>query len=988
VTPAPAPSPSLDAKDDTDAAIQAAEETAGKEAAGEPEPGLETTPEPAPEVAEPDAAVDPEGTDAPLPVSFPLACKSAHDCAVACGQGACVSGSCAFAAPQDGCVIANGDGTASCVPAGTASPGAACLVCSPGLKAQGWSAATLAQGFEAPGHGFAIEILGAPEARWQASTKRAAAGKSSLYFGNLATSNYDVGRAWGRAVSAPVLVPDGPAPRLRFAVWLQTEESSDFDVLRLSVEGGTDGASAEVWSSSLLGGTTGGNFSPVAVDLSPWAGQAVRLSFEFDSGDELVNGFEGAYLDEVRLQGGCCQAANDCDDLDGCTVDACPEAGQACEHTVKAECCNSDAGCEDGDACTVDACGGPGGVCGFKPIPGCCHANAECGDADPCTEDRCPAGGAQCQHLPLCCDTSADCKSPDPCQAGSCVEDQCVYVAACCESDAECDDGSYCTYDKCLSGKCQHLGANLPGCCLPEVAVLDFEAASADQGWTFEGTQGGYGWQVAEIPSYAKSGTHVLYYGNPSTLTYKGTDYPYATATSPTWDLPTEVEVALSFSAYNGTDPWAWDDTLSIEVKGAGNWFPVASINDLVNQDWTALNFDLSFLGGQAVSIRFRFESFDLWANQGLGIVIEDLQLITTCAAKECTGDTACKSIDVCVQGQCLDGTCGYVSSCCEADEECDDGLVCTTDTCQDGVCSFDKQPGCCESDFECDDQNACTSDLCTGVGGSCVHQAILDCCNTAGDCDDGDPCTLQACVEHLCKLDWICCATDSDCDDGDDLCTVDGCVSSFCVHTPTDAAGCCDEQPLSWSFETPVSFVTTQTSPPCGWQVVSPSQQSKSGAGALYYGVPAAWNFDCETNAGEATSQAITLLPYADYLLTMQVWLDIESGGYDNLWLDAVLEGGQPVTVWTKEGLSFTDYQTWTQVVVNLNAFAGETFQLGFKFDSKDGLYNTTAGVFVDDLAITSTCTPVGCSDDDPCDDGIDDSKESCLAGTCSYSF
>ncbi|MDI7268211.1 MAG: FG-GAP-like repeat-containing protein [Myxococcota bacterium] len=92
-------------------------------------------------------------------------------------------------------------------------------------------------------------------------------------------------------------------------------------------------------------------------------------------GDGVVNGGE-ACDDGNRVSGdGCesdcsfsCRDPSDCDDRDGCTVDACEpvSGGRACIHAIAAG-----APCNDGDSCTaIDVCGADGSCAGTLLPPG------------------------------------------------------------------------------------------------------------------------------------------------------------------------------------------------------------------------------------------------------------------------------------------------------------------------------------------------------------------------------------------------------------------------------------------------------------------------------------------------------------------------------------------------------------------------------------------------------------------------------------------
>jgi hypothetical protein len=200
-----------------------------------------------------------------------------------------------------------------------------------------------------------------------------------------------------------------------------------------------------------------------------------------------------------------CQAAAPvgCDDGVACTADACDEAADACTHSADAELCDDGlwcngaescdlvagcvagpaVSCDDGVACTLDACNEASDTCDHAPddaacgdglgcngiescdtVSGCiAGAPPACDDGIACTLDACDEPGS-CRHDPvhtLCddglfCDgqescnplagciagTPVDCDDAIACSADLCDEaaDQCVNVA----QSAACDDGLYC----------------------------------------------------------------------------------------------------------------------------------------------------------------------------------------------------------------------------------------------------------------------------------------------------------------------------------------------------------------------------------------------------------------------------------------------------------------------------------------------------------------------------------------------------------------
>lgn len=922
-----------------------------------------------------------EVTEAPRVTK--TSCATDADCALGCAaEATCVSGTCKWSG-VDGCVIDDAaSGDSSCVTSGAVLASSGCLYCNPLHDSRSWTGVLVSEGFEDGLGAFSqTSSEGDPDAIWALATTRAGTGLQSLHFGVPGEASYaSGGRSAGRALGPAVPVPQGVAIELRFLVWLDTEETKGFDFLRAFVVLDS-GEELTLWHSDLIGGTTRGEFLPVSAALPSTASQTLRLGFAFDTVDDLINGFEGAYVDQVTLTTGCCVGPGDCQDDNPCTVDLCPVAGQICNHSSIASCCNLDSECSDGDSCTLDTCSGFGGTCAFSPLPDCCHGPADCNDSDPCTEDICASDGGTCSHKPLCCKASADCDDGDDCTSEQCVEGQCLFEFTCCLGASDCNDFQSCTSDQCIDGECVHTPAQIPGCCVPTVVNQPFDLGVPD-GWTFSPATAGVGWQVVQM-SEALSAPGVLYYGNPATLNFASGTANSGSARTATWPLPEGVEITLSMSVFMDTESGLLYDTLDVYVVTQTGEFKLFDKSSFGQMTWKKVSADISYLAGKAVSLRFVFNTVDSTVNNGLGALIDDLQITTSCQPRSCGSALGCASKDTCTAGICEGGTCLYVDSCCKIDADCDDGLVCTSDACAGSKCKFTAIAECCEDVTDCDDKNACTLDSCSGFGGSCGHAPIAGCCLNNAGCDDANPCTADTCQSNLCTHTDTCCSVDADCDDGEPVCTLDKCVSGFCENPPSGAPGCCQQMPVAWDFENPIAFATTKTTTMCSWSVVETSL-AQSGGMALYYGNPVAQNYDCGDNAGTATSPDIALDAGVSYALSFKLYMDVESlSSWDQFTLRLVV-GTKSYELWTKAKLGAT--KKWAIHTVNLDAFAGQTVRFVFAFDSVDESSNNGLGVLIDDFIVSSPCTPKECSTGQSCDDGVAGTTATCTAGVCSF--
>jgi len=159
-----------------------------------------------------------------------------------------------------------------------------------------------------------------------------------------------------------------------------------------------------------------------------------------------------------------------CNDNDACTLDACGKNGQAlCTHTPIQDCCQVDADCNDNNACTQDSCNPDSSICSYSPLPDCCNKLTQCDDGSDCTSDTCVNGSCRyvaSPDLPDCCIKDADCKDINPCSIDFCTQKPGIPYKTCqhnspggkkcCLYDYECDDDAPETKDVCTTYVCQH----------------------------------------------------------------------------------------------------------------------------------------------------------------------------------------------------------------------------------------------------------------------------------------------------------------------------------------------------------------------------------------------------------------------------------------------------------------------------------------------------------------------------------------------------
>ncbi|GAB4509594.1 MAG: hypothetical protein Tsb0020_26210 [Haliangiales bacterium] len=260
---------------------------------------------------------------------------------------------------------------------------------------------------------------------WHASDRRAAEGTQAFWYGIEATGNYDNGEANSGTLASPVISLAGAVgPVLTYAEFLDVEAGTTFDIVSVTIENVDDGTQTVTEFNEL--GFTGGAFVPHVISLTQFEGANIRITFAFDSVDNIANTTEGWFLDDLRIvaSDGNAQCAHDlCESgealdptCDTCAADVCAVDGFCCDPAGGAW----DATCVGlaEDLCGLDCSGGP--TCG----DGVCEPGEDC--------ETCPEDCGECPPPPVCgdgvCEPGEDCETcPEDCGecGGECVHDLC-----------------------------------------------------------------------------------------------------------------------------------------------------------------------------------------------------------------------------------------------------------------------------------------------------------------------------------------------------------------------------------------------------------------------------------------------------------------------------------------------------------------------------------------------------------------------------------
>ena len=138
-------------------------------------------------------------------------------------------------------------------------------------------------------------------------------------------------------------------------------------------------------------------------------------------------------------------------------------------------------------------------------------------------------------------------------------------------------------------------------------------------------------------------------------------------------------------------------------------------------------------------------------------------------------------------------------------------------------------------------------------------------------------------------------------------------------------------------------------------------SDRSVSPNFSLHYGTGSGGTYNTgAANSGTATSPLFTVPTTGDQDLTFDIWREIEnygSGSWDEFSI-SVAPGG---TVLYSRAIDGGTGGLWVSETIDLSAFAGQSIQLIFSFDTGDAQFNDFEGIYVDNIRVPGGTAPGG---------------------------
>ena len=259
-----------------------------------------------------------------------------------------------------------------------------------------------------------------------------------------------------------------------------------------------------------------------------------------------------------------------------------------------------------------------------------------------------PCDGLQQQGTSgACCETDADCDDGDGATVDLCEGTTCVHTENpdACAGDADCDDGSGCTAEVCLgadgravaadeTGTCAFRGATEGPCCVAGAsAVADFDADTLGGLYVTDNAGSGRFWQTDG--TRATSGDFALYCGEAATQTYAADVRVKSSATTRPLQIPEGGLTELVLDVFKATRPARNFDVLQVAVLRDEGLFPLWTSRELTDGTtagaWQTLRIPLGDYAGQAVQLRFIFDSGDAPSAGLEGTYLDTLRLETRC---------------------------------------------------------------------------------------------------------------------------------------------------------------------------------------------------------------------------------------------------------------------------------------------------------------------------------------------------------------------
>ena len=236
--------------------------------------------------------------------------------------------------------------------------------------------------------------------------------------------------------------------------------------------------------------------------------------------------------------------------------------------------------------------------------------------------------------------------------------------------------------------------------------------------------------------------------------------------------------------------------------------------------------------------------------------------------------------------------------------------------------------------------------------------------------------------LSHITRDSWglgIQCTTDHDCEVSDP-CIIGKCTENLCVFDHGTGTNCCGNTHFACDFDSDNCGIQIQDlyllpnggitwNRACDLHVKDGAPRSTSGKCALHFGLsdkvcPDDPSKVCPTFdngnivAATATTPLIDLPASAKTItLSFQTFIDVEDAEpFDDFSVHIHTKDIDDKKLWDRSDLGIHT-SGFKAVTIPLDAYAGKSVQIIFRFNSNDSMMNNGEGVYVDDVSISSIC-------------------------------
>ena len=552
-----------------------------------------------------------------------------------------------------------------------------------------------------------------------------------------------------------------------------------------------------------------------------------------------------------------------------------------------------------------------------------------------------------------------------------------------CTSRGSCDDGDPCTEDRCEEGACIAVPINSGACCVSETLYTEtFDDLSVDLNQ--ETIHGSLGWGVSQ--ARATSAPASIYFGDEKSGSYATGERVAASMTMPVLVLPEDRDAKLEFQIMADIEPADEYDRFRVIATVVGEQDGGKAI-ELLNKaklptkafkDFVSWSSDLSSLRGQSVQISFVFDSIDEMNNAYEGVFIDDIRVTLGCPElADCSSDSDCDDGNDCTTNLCSDQGCVSENICDEpgtdepgtdepgtdepgTDEPgTDEPGTDEPGTDEPGT----DEPGTDEPGTDEPGTDEPGTDTPTENINPCdLDDAPEDCCLVQSDCDDGNPLTVDTCEGGNCV--WTpnpdACVSDNDCAD-EEACTTESCVDGLCQFTGANDGLCCEENVQAlFDFDSGKlqgMFVTDNVGAGVFWR--ADESFSTSGDYGLTCEDPSEGGYDVGTRVKSSATTPVFEVPVGG-ITTLR--FDLRKLTRINPNVDVfevfALRQGALIQLFTSKNLPEGGNSEFFQSLdVSLEAYAGQSIQLRFVFDSVNAPGTSLDGVTMDSLELITDC-------------------------------